>query len=144
MIAKAILCAIVIAGFATGASAAEVDGLWQGPIRHVVVRVEACGEGICGYIVTSDGIKLNPDLPDAKNKDPKLRSRPVKGLALFYDLKGGPSKWSGGHIYNPDDGYTYAGSVELKDHDKLVLKGCVLGFVCKSQQWVRIAAEPAP
>src|SRR5579883_2738037 len=130
--------AIALAGTAESAAAAAVDGLWQGPIRHVVVRVESCGESICGYIVTSDRLKVTPDLPDEKNKDPKLRSRPVKGLALFYNLKGGPPKWSGGHIYNPDDGNTYTGSVELVGDDKLVLKGCVLGFLCKSQHWFRI------
>ncbi len=143
MIGKALALAAALVGFASAASAADVDGFWRGPIRNVVVHVEACGDAICGYIVTSDRLKVMPDLQDEKNKNPKLRTRPVKGLALFYDLKGGPTKWSGGSIYNPDDGNTYKGSVELADGDTLVLKGCALVILCKSQKWVRLASADA-
>lgn len=139
MVSKTIALGFLLAtGFAAAASAAEVNGFWEGPIRHVIVRVEACDDAICGNIVTSDRLKTNPDLLDEKNPDPQLRGRSLKGLALFYGLKGGPPKWSGGHIYNPDDGNTYRGSVELVGEDKLILKGCVLGFICKSQQWFRV------
>ena len=145
MTGKALALTAALIACASPASAADVDGFWRGPIRNVVVHVEACGEAICGYIITSDRLKVIPDLKDEKNKDAKLRTRPVKGLALFYDLKGGPPKWSGGSIYNPDDGNTYKGSVELVANDTLVLKGCALVILCKSQKWVRLPnADAAP
>jgi uncharacterized protein (DUF2147 family) len=133
---KAIALAVALAAVVSSASAAEVAGLWRAPTHNAVVRVEACGDAICGYIVSSDRLKANRDLTDEKNRDPKLRARPLQGLALFYGLRGGPPKWSGGHIYNPDDGGTYTASVELVG-ERLVLRGCLAGFLCQSQQWFR-------
>ena len=80
---KAIAFVAALLSFTGAASAAEVDGLWQGPIRHVVVRVEACGDAICGYIVTSDRLKVQPDLPDEKNKDAKLQGTASIGLVYL-------------------------------------------------------------
>jgi uncharacterized protein (DUF2147 family) len=123
---------------ATAYAAVGAEGTWQTPDDHAVVKIEACGEALCGHIVTSDQLKAHPDQTDAHNRDPALRSRPLKGLALFTGVKGGPPEWSGGSLYDPEDGKTYKGSIKLISADTLRLTGCVFRPFCKSETWTRI------
>jgi uncharacterized protein (DUF2147 family) len=50
-------------------------------------------------------------------------------------------EWSGGHIYNPEDGNTYGASLRIRDATALDVRGCVL-FICRSQVWRRPSALP--
>ena len=73
---------------------------------------------------------------DDKNENPSLRSRPMIGLPMFIGMRAaGPNKWSG-HIYNADDGKTYASTVTLQDEERLEVQGCV-GVLCGSEIWSR-------
>lgn len=114
----------------------DVAGLWKTPTKNGVVEITHCGGSICGRLVTSDGIRTNPGLKDEKNKDSNLRNRPLKGLMMLSGFKGGPRDWTGGKIYNPDDGGTYTSNVSLSGPDELKVQGCIL-VLCKTQVWVR-------
>jgi len=138
MTLKAAALALALAAVSTGAIAASPVGDWKTPAKNGVVRVSECGDAICGKIVDGDDIRANPDVKDLNNQDASLRSRPLKGLTLFYGVKGGPTEWSGGSVYNPEDGKTYHGSIKLVDDDTLKLTGCVIAPFCKSQIWTRI------
>jgi len=119
-------------------AAAPAEGSWRTDSDNAVVRISACGDAICGYLVTSDRLKSHPDQTDARNRNVRLRTRTLAGMALFYGLKGGPTEWSGGSLYNPADGKTYHGSIRLTGADTLKLTGCVFGPFCKSETWSRI------
>ncbi len=131
----AVLCA---AALSSTAMAASPVGDWNTPAKHGVVRVSECGDAICGKIVDGDDIRANAAAADLHNQDAALRSRPLKGLPLFYGVKGGPSEWSGGSVYNPEDGKTYHGSIKLVDEDTLKLTGCIMAPFCKTQTWTRV------
>lgn len=128
-----------LAGLAltTPAIAADAGGRWLTP-TGATVEIYNCGSALCGRIVTSDALRKNPDMRDTKNSNAGLRTRPVKGLVMLSGFTGGPAKWSGGQVYNPQDGRTYSGSVELTAPDKLKLTGCALAIFCKSQEWKRV------
>ena len=135
------LAALAVAGVslavAGAAIAADPTGLWQTPVKGGQVRIEPCGGALCGTLVTSDMIRSQPGLKDARNKDPALRGRTLKGLQLFRGLKGGPPAWSGGSIYNPDDGKTYSAKLKMTDDRTLQVSGCI-GPLCRPQTWKRI------
>jgi uncharacterized protein (DUF2147 family) len=140
MIGKSAILAMTLA-FAAGSTAFAAEGpegLWQTPDNGGVVQVSACGDALCGHVVTSDRIKADPGITDMKNQDASQRSRPLKGLPLFYGVKGGPTEWSGGSVYNPEDGKTYKGSIKLVDASTLKLTGCVFAPFCKTETWTRI------
>ncbi len=121
------------------ANAAGPEGLWSTPVHHGVVEVYDCGEAtICARIVTSDNLKRDPTETDVKNKDPALRNRPLKGLTVMWDFKGGPTEWKDGHAYDPTDGGSYHGSLKLADPDTIRLTGCIIFPLCQSQSWTRI------
>jgi uncharacterized protein (DUF2147 family) len=123
---------------ATSAAAAGPEGLWNTPVHHGVVEVYDCGDALCARIVTSDNLKRDPTEKDIKNKDPALRERPLKGLTVMSDFKGGPKEWKDGHAYDPADGGTYHGSMKLVDPDTIRLTGCIIFPLCQSQTWTRL------
>ncbi len=119
-------------------AAGGAAGLWLTGHDHGIVEVFACDAALCGRIVTSDRLKAHPDQVDERNAEESLRRRPIKGLSIFYGVKGGPPVWSGGRVYNPTDGRTYEGSIRLIDPNTLKLTGCVFYPLCRSEIWTRV------
>jgi len=138
LIKSATLAVLFAAAASAAAMAASPVGDWKTPAKNGVVHVSECGDAICGKLIDGDDIRANPATPDARNQDASLRSRPLKGLPLFYGVKGGPTEWSGGSVYNPEDGKTYHGSIKLVDDDTLKLTGCIMAPFCKTQTWTRV------
>jgi uncharacterized protein (DUF2147 family) len=135
---RTILLAAAMTVTAGSAFAADVTGLWSTPGNGGQVEIARCGNSLCGKLVTSDPIKADPARKDAKNKDEAQRGRPLKNLQMLYDFTGGPTKWTGGKVYNPEDGGTYSGTIELLSDSQLKLKGCIVAPLCKTQKWTRI------
>jgi uncharacterized protein (DUF2147 family) len=77
-------------------------GRWQTENRHGVVEIARCGSSICGTLLSSDGLRANPQLRDEKNKDAQLRSRPLKDLRILQGFQWKSGSWSGGTIYNAE------------------------------------------
>ncbi|WP_086485959.1 DUF2147 domain-containing protein [Sphingobium sp. GW456-12-10-14-TSB1] len=113
-------------------------GRWQTENRHGVVEIARCGSSICGTLLSSDGLRANPQLRDEKNKDAQLRSRPLKDLRILQGFQWKSGSWSSGTIYNAEDGGTYGATVTVIDSDHLRLKGCIVWPLCKTQTWIRL------
>jgi len=120
------------------AKAGEPYGTWS--MGKVTIKVTDCGGGLCGTIVgLKEPISKIDGKPkvDRENPDASKRKRPLIGLAVLIGMKpSGEGKWQGA-IYNPDDGNTYSASIRL-DGDKMKVKGCVAGILCKTNNFVRI------
>ena len=124
---------------AGGARADSAQGVWMTEGGKSHVRIQRCGDELCGKIAWlkephDDGSEKR----DTHNKDESLRDRPILGLPLltgFSDQGGG--EWTGGEIYNPEDGKTYRSRLKLVDPATLKVSGCVL-FFCKTQTWTRV------
>lgn len=135
-----------------------IEGIWQ-TLLLSEVTIAVCPEGFCGTLskiivptegLTEEEIAAANAMPvesftDMRNPDPNLRSRPMLGLqilTLHYSDKPGIYD---GEIYNPQDGNTYSGYVELVSMDQVRLNGCVLyNIVCQGEDWVRVIPEPDP
>jgi uncharacterized protein (DUF2147 family) len=120
--------------------AEEPYGTWAMSNGKVTVKVSDCGGTLCGVIVgLKEPISKIDGKPkvDRENPDPSKRKRPVIGLSILIGMKpDGENKWKGA-IYNPDDGKTYSASVRL-DGSRMKVKGCVLGVLCKTNNFVRV------
>jgi uncharacterized protein (DUF2147 family) len=146
----AVLGGLAMLGSAPAAAASLIEGTWLTPQRSEMT-VAGCVEGYCGYIsriVITDEIRARYGsavdsavvYTDYNNKDRALRDRPIHGLQIL-TLRRGADDWHyEGEIYNPEDGNTYAGFLEVKGPDTLVLKGCALMVLCQEQVWRRVAA----
>ncbi|MFG1344441.1 DUF2147 domain-containing protein [Xanthobacter autotrophicus DSM 431] len=135
LVAAPVLAASLLA---TPALAAEPTGLWQTPTRSGQVEIFKCGASLCGRLLSSEGLKADPNLKDVNNSNAGLRARALKGLTILTGFSGGPKEWSGGSIYNAEDGKTYSGTITLDGDDTLKLRGCVVVPLCKTQVWTRL------
>lgn len=113
-------------------------GRWRTETRNGIVEVERCGASICGKLLSSDGLRANPNMLDSKNKDVSLRGRRLMNLQFLGGFTRGDREWDGGTIYNGDDGGTYKATVTPIDADHLKVRGCIVWPLCKSQTWTRV------
>ena len=122
------------------ANASDLAGTWLIEDRTAKVRIFMCGEAICGNVAwlsqPLDDVTGKPQT-DKLNVDPDRRNRPMLGVAVFLGMQKNSedNKWLG-RIYNPDDGSTYMGSIELINATLLKVKACV-SIYCKTEIWNR-------
>jgi uncharacterized protein (DUF2147 family) len=133
------LAALVTLAMTASAWADGAAGTWRMTNGKVTVKVSQCGSNLCANVV---GLKKpfyddgSPKI-DKYNPNRALRARKVIGISLLKGMKpAGDNKWAG-EIYNPDDGRTYSATMTLEGN-KFKLRGCVVGFLCKTQNFVRL------
>src|SRR4051794_21855217 len=94
-------------------------GVWLTEEKEGRVRIEQCGNNLCGYSV------------DTKSNQ--------NGEQVLINMKPGKDqKWSG-RILDPNSGSTYDSTVTLKGTDRLRVQGCAFGgMFCGGQTWTRV------
>jgi uncharacterized protein (DUF2147 family) len=130
------LAALLLAGMAgtAGAAPGTITGEWWTPGFNARVRIEPCGDAVCGRIVW-----LWDDTPKGIVDKAPLIGRTVIDRMVAAD----GNQWRGGRLYNPEDGRDYKGSLQLQSPTRLVVDGCVL-FICQTQVWRRADVERCP
>jgi uncharacterized protein (DUF2147 family) len=94
-------------------------GDWQTEGKNGLVRIEACGASLCGYV-------LNPSTRE-------------KGEVILVNMKPKFETWSG-TIFSRSSGNSYYATVRMKEADTLRVEACALGkFFCSGNNWVRLA-----
>lgn len=147
---KLLGAALMFGTLISSAAAQEVPivGKWLTG-AHSEIIIAPCAQGYCGVVskavttgLSAEDIAAHPaegGVADFRNKDPNLRTRPILGLQI---LTLGESTRPGvydGEIYNPEDGNTYSGFMEVLGPDSIRLKGCVLfNTLCRGETWTRI------
>lgn len=125
-----------------GAALAEsAEGTWLSEDGGTKVHLANCGGKLCGTVVwlqEPTDPKTGKAKTDKLNPDQSKRARPLIGLRVVSGLAPtGPNKWSG-QIYNADDGNTYQAHMMVANASTAKVQGCVLGFLCKTQNWKRV------
>jgi Uncharacterized protein conserved in bacteria (DUF2147) len=99
-------------------------GDWQTEGRKGMVRLEPCGQALCGYVL-----------------DPSTNA---KGETVLVDMKSKTSSEWSGTIYSRDSGNIYYGTMAMKGPNSLRVEACVLGrFFCSGNIWSRADIKPA-
>ena len=132
---------VAAVSLAAPAIAADAVGNWYTADKESQVKIVNCGGALCGTLVwlkqPNDPATGRPKT-DKNNADASKQGRPLLGVEVVLGMKpSGPGQWSG-DVYNASDGKTYSGSFTLTGPNSADLKGCVLGFLCKSQTWTRV------
>jgi Delta7-sterol 5-desaturase len=142
--------AIVGLAVATVAHANTAVGEWATQGYSARVQIRACDHApgrLCGTIVwlwePSD--KQGRPMTDTRNPDASRRAAPLVGLQMLSDFAPAtrPQSWTGGTIYNPEDGRTYGATLTLRAPDLLEVEGCVL-IVCSRQVWRKLPTSCHP
>ena len=100
-------------------------GDWQSEGSKGAVRIERCGQALCGYALKS--------------------SSNERGEAVLVNMKPKTgSQWSG-NVYSHDSGGSYYGTLAMKGPNTLRIEACALGkFYCTGNNWGRIDFKPEP
>jgi uncharacterized protein (DUF2147 family) len=89
-------------------------GVWNTEKSKGMVRIEQCGQNLCGYA-----------LPN--------------GEKILINIKPSDTKWTG-RIHDPDSGKTYDSAIAMKGPNALRVLGCVFGgMFCGGQTWTRVS-----
>lgn len=135
-----ILSLLIAVLFTSATARAEVTGVWSTAEGKSHVKIEPCGNKLCGKIIWLKEPLTEKKIAktDIKNENISLRGQPINGLEILKDfIPDGDNEWDDGTIYNPEDGKTYSSSMTLVKPDTLEVKGCVLLF-CKTQTWKKV------
>lgn len=89
-------------------------GVWATEENKGNVRIEQCGENLCGYAVkTNERILIN--------------------------MKPSDNKWAG-RIHDPDSGRNYDATIAMRGVNGLRVQGCAFGgMFCGGQTWKRVS-----
>ncbi|WP_448662614.1 DUF2147 domain-containing protein [Sphingomonas sp. CJ20] len=136
--AAALLVALPISTAAQSGADSALLGKWRTERKDGMVEIHRCGAALCGRVLDGAPLRANPDQRDVHNPDPALRTRKVKGLRVLDGFSGGPKRWKGGPLYDPETGnLAGSGTLTLTDADTLAVKGCIAMFLCRTQTWRR-------
>ncbi|MDB5549806.1 MAG: hypothetical protein JWP21_3253 [Tardiphaga sp.] len=93
-------------------------GIWLTEETNGKVRIEPCGDNLCGYAI-----------------DPKSGDKADK---VLIDMVANGPKWTG-RIFDPGNGNNFDSSIALSGPDSLRVQGCPTNATfCGSQTWTRI------
>lgn len=107
-------------------------GTWENPAKSVTLRVERCGEKVCGTVATAN----DKAMADARRGG----TDPLVGVQLFEEFSAtGPRVWRG-RVFVPDMNLRITGTATLVDPTSIRVRGCAAGgIICRSQLWTRVA-----
>ena len=121
-------------------SEGAILGVWYNTEKTAQVEISKQGSQFVGKIIWLQ--EPNPNgkpATDLENSDPKLRTRPLMGMAILKDLTYEGGMWKGGEIYDPKSGKTYSCEIKLKNAELLEVKGYVgFSFVGRTVEWTRV------
>jgi uncharacterized protein (DUF2147 family) len=89
-------------------------GVWAAEDNKGNVRIEQCGDSLCGYSAKS-------------------------GEKVLINMKPQGSKWSG-RFQDPESGRKYDSTMTMKGNNSVRVQGCAFGGIfCNTQNWKRIS-----
>lgn len=127
-----LIAAPLLLGAAAPAPAQGLLGEWRNTNNNVHMRLQACGDAICGKVTWADAAKR----ADAR----KGSGKELIGSMLIRDLKKGSDGTWAGKVFIPDLNKNASGTVNQLSPVLIRVSGCtMLGLVCKTQHWHRIS-----
>ncbi|MET3498579.1 uncharacterized protein (DUF2147 family) [Mucilaginibacter rubeus] len=112
-----ILLTIVAVSINAKAQTDKIEGLWYNDVKTAKIQIskESNGKFYGKVVWLKEPLKDGKPKVDEMNSDEKLRSRPRLGLPVLADfVKDGDNKYSGGTIYDPNNGKTYSFKMTYK------------------------------
>jgi uncharacterized protein (DUF2147 family) len=110
---------LILAGPALAADLSPY-GVWLRKESQTLFDFYNCANKLCAKVV---GV--------GKGDDKKTIGTNILRNAVNKD-----GEWKG-ELFNAENGKTYKGSVKIDSPTKLSLEGCLVGFLCKTETWVR-------
>jgi uncharacterized protein (DUF2147 family) len=116
-------------------------GIWYDDTGRGAVKIDICGDTLCGKIVwLKDPLNAQGEpLTDKHNPEPSMRNRFICGLPILGNLhQMSDGGFDNGWVYDPKVGKSYTVALQLLDENTLKVTGYAgLKFFGKSFIWTR-------
>jgi uncharacterized protein (DUF2147 family) len=141
MILVACTSAIVLAQDQSPAGRWKTIDDRTGKPKSIVQIVEANGElqGTVAAVLPAPGIPPNPKCLKCSGD---RKDKPIVGMTIMWGLKKDHDEYSGGSVFDPDNGKTYRCKVKVVNGGrKLEVRGFIgFSMIGRTQTWVREAS----
>ena len=119
----------------------SVEGIWVNGDGDGWIELRITEGELRGTIIGSpdDPDNLRVSRLDTKNPERSLRNRPVRGLTILSGFRlDDDSRWTGGRVYDPNNGNTYRGTITVIDATTLKLRGYIgISLFGRTEHWRR-------
>lgn len=130
------------------AQADALLGIWLTEEKNSQVEITKTSSGqYVGRIVWLNE-PLNEDgkpKTDKENPNASQRNQRLLGLQILkgFSYDANKKEWTGGTIYDPDNGKTYSAFMKLDGNNTMVLRGYVMGMrmLGRNSSWTRESAK---
>ena len=109
------------------AGAGSQQGLWVLDDRSTVVEIMQCENHLCGRIVGVAGpSRKGAFAPDGRRIAAGESRRPLCGSLVFDGFReAGGAQYSGGRLFNPEDGRFYDATATVESPDAIRVRGYI-------------------
>lgn len=120
----------------------SIVGVWYNTTKSGKIEIVKKGDKFYGSIVwLEEPLDENSGKPKVDENNPKeeRRNDPIIGLQVLQNFeKDGDNKYTGGTIYDPENGKTYKCKMTLVDEDHLDVRGYIgIPALGRTENWTR-------
>lgn len=127
--------------FSSAQKADDILGEWTPSHGKAHVKISKYGDYYSGRVVwLREPLDEETGKPkvDKNNPDPKRRNTPILGYLLMQGFKFEDGEWTGGTIYDPENGKSYSCKIKLKDAKTLDVRGFIgISLIGRTDTWTR-------
>ena len=121
--------AAALALAAANSFAGSIEGHWMHPEQTVIIRLEPCGEAICGTVTWAT---------ERAQRDARKGVDRLIGAQLLTGFRPNSKGVWKGKIFVPDYDLRVSGKIQPFEANRLKVSGCALGgLLCRTQVWTR-------
>ncbi|MES2330277.1 MAG: DUF2147 domain-containing protein [Bacteroidota bacterium] len=119
----------------------DIIGVWLSANGQAHLQIYKEADKYFGKLVwlkEPNNAKGTPKM-DANNPDEQLRTKPLLGLVILRNFKYDDDEWSGGRVYDPQNGKDYKCYMKLKDPKTLNVRGYIgFSLLGRTEVWTRV------
>ena len=135
-----ILIGVVKQGFSQNPPADKVLGIWLTSSGKAIVQIYKEDNRFFGKLISGEDLYEADKKTlkrDTKNANPVMQANTVKNLVLLKDFHFKDGIWTGGTIYDPENGSTYSCKMKIQG-TKLEIRGYIgISLFGRTEIWQR-------
>ncbi|HUG45227.1 MAG TPA: DUF2147 domain-containing protein [Sphingomicrobium sp.] len=113
---------------ASASSKSTLEGRWKNGAMEILIA--PCGKALCGTVVKAS--------PKQEAKAERGSGTDLVGARLITGIEPTGRGTYRGRVFVADHNVHANGTIRQVSRDQLKVRGCVLGFVCRSKTWDRV------
>jgi uncharacterized protein (DUF2147 family) len=106
-----------------------LEGRWKN--GHMEIIIAPCGPALCGTVVKASA--------QQQEKAERGSGTELIGARLITDIRPAGTNSYRANVYVASRDMNTSGTIRQTAPNRLNVRGCVLGFICKSSNWDRIS-----